>query len=342
VALRGIVAVKYAAIGPIAVYLPPRVETNAQLQAEHPEWDMELIASKTGVYARHIADPNECSSDLAVAAAERLFAEFGIDRDSIDFLLLCTQTPDYPLPTTACLVQERLRLSTTVGALDFNLGCSGFVYGLSLADGLIQSGAARRVLLITAETYSKFIAPQDRSLRTIFGDGAAATLVDASSKPTLGGFVFSTDGRGADTLLVNRGGARLPEHAIRPRGRWRWPSMLYMDGPSLIQITIEAIPRLVDDVLAKGQWNKAAVELFLMHQATRLMLDQLRNHLHIEPARMPLCLRDCGNTVSSTLPLLIDDLRRSGRLRPGVRSVMVGFGVGYSSAGCTWIESWAA
>lgn len=331
---------KYAAIGPIAIHLPERVETNAQLQAEHPEWDMELIGAKTGVYARHIAAPGECSSDLAVAACERLFGEFGIDRESVDFLLLCTQTPDYPLPTTACLVQERLGLRTSIGALDFNLGCSGFVYGLSLADGLIRSGAVRRVLLVTAETYSKFIAPEDRSLRPIFGDGAAATLIEAADEPSLGAFVFSTDGRGADTLLVNRGGARRPEQAIQPRGRWRWPSALYMDGPSLIQITIEAIPKLVDDVLGQSPWNKEQTDLFLMHQATRLMLDQLRNHLHVPAEKMPLFMRECGNTVSSTLPLLIDDQRRAGKLRPGTKSVLVGFGVGYSSAGCTWVERW--
>ncbi len=126
-------------------------------------------------------------SDLGVAAAEKLFSQFQVDRQSIDFLLFCTQTPDYPLPTTACLVQHRLGLRTTIGALDFNLGCSGFVYGLSLADGLIRSGAAQRVLLITAETYSKYIAPEDRSLRTIFGDGAAATLIEAADTPSLGG-----------------------------------------------------------------------------------------------------------------------------------------------------------
>ena len=187
---------EFASLGPIAVYLPETVEDNARLEAEFPKWNMDLIYEKTGIRARHIAAPDECASDLGVAAAERLFAEHDIDRSSIDFLLFCTQTPDYPLPTTACLIQERLGLPTSIGALDFNLGCSGFVYGLALADGLIRSGAARRVLLITAETYSKYIDPTDRSLRTIFGDGAAATLIEAaggafaglasSSAPTAG------------------------------------------------------------------------------------------------------------------------------------------------------------
>ena len=141
---------KYAAVGPIAVYLPERIESNQLLQEKFPKWDMDLIFSKTGINQRHIADDAQCASDLGVAAAQRLMEQFDIDPHSIDFLLFCTQTPDYPLPTTACLMQERLGLKTSVGALDFNLGCSGYVYGLSLADGLIRSGAAERILFITA------------------------------------------------------------------------------------------------------------------------------------------------------------------------------------------------
>ena len=176
---------KYAAVGPIALHFPEHIETNAHLQANNPRWDMDLIASKTGINQRHIAGPDECSSDLGVAAAEKLFEQFDIDRSSIDFLLFCTQTPDYPLPTTACLIQDRLGLPTHCGALDFNLGCSGYVYGLSLCDGLIRSGAAKRILFITAETYTKLIDEQDRSLRTIFGDGAAATLIESHDQPSL-------------------------------------------------------------------------------------------------------------------------------------------------------------
>ena len=162
---------KQASIGPIATYFPERIETNDDLQSDNPSWDMKIIYSKTGIAQRHIAAPNECASDLGVAAAQKLFREHDIDPQSIDFVMLCTQTPDYPLPTTACLIQERLGLRTSAGALDFNLGCSGFVYGLALADGLIRAGTAERILLITAETYSKYIDPHDRSLRTIFGDG---------------------------------------------------------------------------------------------------------------------------------------------------------------------------
>ena len=173
-------------------------------------------------------------------------------------------------------MQERLGLPTSIGALDFNLGCSGFVYGLSLADGLIRSGTARRVLLVTAETYSKYIDPSDRSLRTIFGDGAAATLVEASAEPSLGSFVFGTDGRGADTLMVTQGGARPAEGAIQPRKRKRWPSSLYMDGPELVKFSLDVVPPLVDRVLGSARWTRQDMDFYLLHQATSFLLRHLR------------------------------------------------------------------
>ena len=151
---------------------------NPQLCEVAPNWSPTKIQSKTGIQERRISGEEELASDLAVKAVTKLFESGACQPEDIDYLMLCTQSPDYFLPTTACLLQDRMGLRTSVGALDFNLGCSGFVYGLSLADGLIQSGAAKRVLLVTAETYSKYIHPEDRSLRTIFGDGAAATLID--------------------------------------------------------------------------------------------------------------------------------------------------------------------
>ncbi len=331
---------KYASIGPIAVHFPQRVETNAELQEAYPAWDLAAIAEKTGIQQRYIAAPGELSSDLGVAACEKLFREQQIDPASIDFLLLCTQTPDYPLPTTACLMQSRLGLRDSCGALDFNLGCSGFVYGLAMAEGLIRTGSVKRVLLVTAETYSKYIDAGDRSLRTIFGDAAAATLIEASDTPSLSAFQYGTDGTGADTLLVTEGGLREPEVALKPRHRHRWKSSLYMDGPSLISFAVAAIPQLVNKVLAAGQWRREEIDLFLLHQATLKMLEQLREALHLEPKLMPIVLEHCGNTVSSTLPILIEQLRRDGRLQTGMKSMLVGFGVGWSWAGCLWQETY--
>lgn len=332
----------YAQIGPIAVQLPARIETNAMLKEQYPEWNMDQIAEKTGIFQRHIAADNETPSDLAVQAAESLFAEHKIDRESVDFVLFCTQTPDYPLPTTSCLIQDRLGLPTRCGALDFNLGCSGFVYGLAMADGLIQSGAAKTILLLTAESYTKYIDRADRSLRTIFGDAAAATLVTSSPTRSLSGFQFGSDGSGGDMLLVGDGGARCPEDAIRPRHRKRWKSRLYMDGPSLINFTVEAIPRLVDEILVANQLTDAEIGKYLMHQATWKMLDQLRNRMGVSEDRLPIELADVGNTVSCTLPILIDQLRKQGRIDAQSVNMLVGFGVGLSWAGCLWRDQFTS
>lgn len=331
---------KHAAVGPIAVHLPETVEDNDFLAAEFPNWNMEVIFAKTGIRARHVADHNDCASDLGVAAAEKLFAEHNIDRNSIDFLMLCTQSPDYPLPTTACLMQDRLGLPNSTGAMDFNLGCSGFVYGLSLADGLIRAGSAERVLLITAETYSKYIAPTDRSLRTIFGDGAAATLIEASDKPSLESFEFGTDGSAGNCLMVTEGGNRPRQTAIKPRKRKRWPSSLYMDGPELVKLTLDVVPPMIEKVLSRSGVTRDDVDFFLFHQASIFMLDHLRAKLELDEAFVPVCLQECGNTVCSTIPVLISELRRSGQVKPGIRSLMIGFGVGFSWSGCFWQETW--
>lgn len=332
----------YASIGPIAVYLPPRIETNEELAQQFPNWKMEQIYSKTGIAQRHIADPNVCASDLGVEACNRLFQTHDIDPQSIDFLMLCTQTPDYPLPTTACLMQDRLGLPTNCGAIDFNLGCSGFVYGLGMADGLIRSGSCRRILLVTAETYSRYIDEGDRSLRTIFGDGAAATLIEASDAPTLLSFRFGTDGSGADTLLATNGGARPTEDAHKPRHRKRWKSDLYMDGPSLMSFTVGRIPQLVEEILQQTNTDKSQIDLFLFHQATRKMLEQMQIRLDLDSDRLPIVMENCGNTVSSTIPILISDLRKDGRLSHNMKNMLVGFGVGWSWAGCLWTETWQA
>ena len=330
----------FAEIGPIAVHFPERAETNELLQAEFPEWDMQLIQEKTGIYSRRIAADDETAADLAVAASEKLFRDHGVDRTSIDFVLLCTQTPDYPLPTTACLIQQRLGLNPTCGALDFNLGCSGFVYGVAMAEGLIRCGAASQVLLLTAETYSKYIDREDRSLRTIFGDAAAATLVQASEEESLSAFQFGTDGSGADTLLVADGGARNEASAIKPRHRKRWKSRLYMDGPSLLSFTVVAVPKLIDEIMKQANLAEDQIDLYLLHQATRKMLQQLQIRLGFDEERLPIRLQNYGNTVSCTLPILIADLRQEGKIVRGTNTLLIGFGVGWSWAGCVWRETW--
>src|SRR5436190_12058262 len=187
-----------AAIKAISSYLPEAELTNEQLAQEFEGVAAQSIFDKTGISVRRIAADRECASDLGVAAARKLFEAGVCSSDDIDFLVLCTQSPDYLLPTSACLMQNELGLSTDSGAIDINQGCSGYIYGLAVAKSLIESGTARNVLFVTADTYSKYINRRDRSLRTLFGDGATATFLEGvgSDRELVGPFIFGSDGSG--------------------------------------------------------------------------------------------------------------------------------------------------
>ena len=328
-----------AAVRAIEYFLPQSVLTTQALSEEFPQWSVGKIAEKTGILDRHIAAPDQCSSDLAVAAALKLFESGVCTPQDIDFVLLCTQSPDYFLPTTACLVQHRLGIPTSAGALDFNLGCSGFVYGLGLCQGLIATGQARRVLLLTAETYSKFIHPRDRSVRTIFGDAAAATLVTAvesGGQPLLGPFVYGTDGAGAENLIVRSGGMRQPADPPcvspgQPEDK-PGPGNLYMNGPEVFNFTISTVPGSIDLLLQKANLTLADIDLVVFHQANQFMLEHLRDRMQIPPTKFLIEMTHCGNTVSSTIPIALKDAQVEGKLKPGALILLSGFGVGYSWA----------
>ncbi len=326
----------HAVISAIEYHLPQRVLSTADLSAEFPEWSVQKIDQKTGISERHIAADDECSSDLAVAAACKLFESGVCAPNDIDFVLLCTQSPDYFLPTTACLVQDRLAIPTRAGALDYNLGCSGYVYGLGLAEGLVASGQASRILLLTAETYSKFLHRGDKSVRTIFGDAASATLITAAPERSIGPFVYGTDGRGGPNLIVRSGGMRLPRTAESAltvedeNGNQRSGDNLFMDGAEIFNFTLLAVPESVHALLAKADLTMNDIDLFVFHQANRYMLEHLRKRLQIEPDKFFVSMAHSGNTVSSTLPIALQHATGEGRLKPGATCMLVGFGVGYS------------
>lgn len=326
----------HARLTAIEYHLPEKILSTRDLSTEFPEWSVEKIDAKTGISERHVAAPGECSSDLAIAAARKLF-DSGVCRpEEIDFVLLCTQSPDYFLPTTACLVQDRLDIPTTAGALDFNLGCSGFVYGLGLAEGFIASGQSQKLLLLTAETYSKFLHPRDKSVRTLFGDAAAATLLTAAEQPSLGPFVYGTDGAGASNLIVPAGGMRQPhtaDTAIAAEDdseNVRSQDNLFMAGAEIFTFTLSAVPMSVQSLLEKAGISFEQIDLFVFHQANRFMLDHLRKRLKIPPEKFQLSMAHCGNTVSSTIPIALKEAWQEGRLKEGAVVMLVGFGVGYS------------
>lgn len=335
-----------AVITTVAAYVPESVLTNEELEAREIGLTAAQIFEKTGIRERHVAGPEECASDLAFQAAQKLFAQAAVAREEVDYLLFCTQSPDYFLPTSACLLQERLGLSRSCGALDYNQGCSGYVVGLSLAKALIESGQARCVLLLTGETYTKFIQPRDRAVCTLFGDGGSATVIRASEDATggLGEFAFGTDGRGGKNLIVPAGGVRRPrseQTAVEvpdKEGVLRSENNLYMNGPEIFRFALQVVPRMVDQVLEKAKLTKEDLDFVILHQANRYMLDTLIGKLQVPREKVPYEFADVGNTVSCTIPIVLERMIQAGLLRPGARCLLVGFGVGYSWAGglVTW------
>jgi 3-oxoacyl-[acyl-carrier-protein] synthase-3 len=329
-------------ISHISYSLPEKTITNEDLAREYePDWNSKKIYRKTGIQTRHITT-TETTSQLAAQAAEKLFSESGFAKEKIDFLLLCTQSPDYFLPTTACIVQDMLCLPTTCGAFDFNLGCSGFVYGLAIAKGLIAGGMAKNVLLLTVETYSKYIHPKDKSVRTIFGDGAAATLITHEGSDTfkIGEFVFGTDGKGAKNLIVPAGAMAMPKteetskETIDEQGNVRSLNNLYMNGPEIFNFTLDTVPDTVKSLLEKEKLAMDDIDLFVFHQANKFMLDSLRDKIGIPEEKFYVNMEDKGNTVSATIPIAIKDALDEGKIKRGDKLMLVGFGVGYSWAGC--------
>ena len=319
----------------ISYYLPEEVLTNEQLISEFPEWSVEKVALKIGINQRHIAGANQTAGDMAEQAARKLFAEHNIFPGDIDFILLCTQSPDYFLPTTACILQNNLSIPTTAGAIDFNLGCSGYVYGLSIAKGLIFGGIAHNILLLTSETYSKHLHPKDKSNRTIFGDGSAATLVSTDGFAEILNFSLGTDGRGAENLMTKTGAFRnrnaIHDFHFDEGGNPVSSDYLYMNGSEIVNFTLESVPRFVEDTLKRNKLSKDDISLFIFHQANKYLMNFLRKKLRIEEERFYYYIENVGNTVSSTIPIALKEAQNEKKLKGN--TLIAGFGVGYSWGG---------
>lgn len=326
-----------AFIKAISYALPDKELTNEELVGEFPEWSVDKIANEVGINKRFVAAEDETSADLAVKAAERLFEENPeIKKGSIDFVLFCTQSPDYFLPTSACVIQDRLGLPTSCGALDFNLGCSGYVYGLSLAKGLIFGGIANNVLLLTGETYSKFMHPKDKGNRTIFGDAGSATLISKDGFAEIGNFSLGTDGKGAENLMVKSGGIRhrekLNDLKFDESGNPISSDHLFMNGTEIFNFTIDAVPALVKDTLVKNSLSNEEIDGYVFHQANKFMINFLRKKLKIKSEIFHIYMSEVGNTVSNTIPIVLTEKIKENALSGNI--LLAGFGVGYSWGGC--------
>lgn len=321
----------------IAYYLPERVVTNEELLQEFPEWSVEKVAAKVGVYSRHLAGENETAGDMAEKAARRLFEEYKINPMIIDFVIFCTQSPDYFLPSTACILQNRLGIPTSAGAFDYNLGCSGCVYGLAMAKSFIESGLAKNVLLLTAETYNKYLHPSDKSNRAIFGDGAAACWVSTEGVAEIGQCVLGTDGSGAEHLIVKTGAARQKQITgnvvVDEDDHERYDDYLYMNGSAIFNFTLDAVPAMMKQILEKNQLEKNDVDYYVFHQANKFMLNTIRKVCVLPQNKFYIDLTETGNTVSSTIMIGLKQCIDGNRIKVGSKVMVAGFGVGLSWGG---------
>ena len=326
-----------AYIKAISYDLPERVVTNEELVKEFPEWSVEKVAQKVGVDSRHLAADDETAGDMAEKAARKLFDEYGIDPKSIDFLMLCTQSPDYFLPSTACVLQDKLGIPTSAGAFDYNLGCSGCIYGMAIAKGLIAAGIAKNVLLLTAETYNKYLHPSDKSNRSIFGDGAAACLISTDGFAKIGEFVLGTDGSGANNLIVKTGAARQKvatgKYVEDEEGHIWYDDYLYMNGGAIFNFTLDAVPAMMKDILEKNHLEKDEIDFYVFHQANRFMLNTIRKVCVLPKEKFYVNLATTGNTVSSTVLIGLKDCMSNGIIKAGDNVMISGFGVGLSWGG---------
>ena len=297
-----------AHIKAISYYVPETIVSNADIVKDFPDWSEQKISVKIGIKQRYISK-ELTAGDMAERAANKLFEEYNIDRSSIDAIILCTQSPDHFLPTTACILQDKLNLPTNIAAFDFNLGCSGFVYGLGIAKGLISAGIAKNILFLTSETYNKYIHSKDRGNRALFSDAAAATLISTDGILNINDFVFGTDGKGAKNLIVENGCSRHPDKSgieIDTENEvLQSPDYLYMNGSEIFNFTLEAVPLLTEQVLAKNSLKQEDIDLFIFHQANRHMLKFIRQAISIPEEKFYMCLEDFGNTISSTIPIVI-------------------------------------
>jgi 3-oxoacyl-[acyl-carrier-protein] synthase III len=307
--------------------LPVGVLSNEDLARANPTWDPVQLVRKTGIRQRHIAASGETSADLACQAAEKLLAETQVERSEIDAIAFCTQTPDYLAPASSCLLQHRLGLPTTCAAFDYNLGSSGFTYGLWLARGLILSGSAKNVLLLAGDTLSRECAPGDVTTVPIFGDGAGAALIGRDPRGAIGIIgptVLGTDGRGGEHFMIWGGGSRHRDSNADRR--------MCMNGAEIFSFTLRTIQDGIDRLLTSIGMSWDDIDRFLLHQANEFILDKLRLRMGLSPERCPIDLEDIGNTSCASIPVLIRRCVDNGKLRPGHRCVLVGYGGGYSWA----------
>jgi len=297
----------------IASYVPENRRSNLDPDTLAAfEIEEDFIRKKIGVVNRAVKSAGQDTSDLALAALERLCDKAGINRDDIQVIVVVTQNPDNNLPHAAAQVHGKAGLSERCAAFDVGLGCSGYVYGLSIIQSFMESNGFEKGVLITADPYSKIVDPADKNTTLLFGDAATATLISRQPLYAVGPFSFGTKGTLSEALICRDG-------------------KLHMNGREVFNLTATGVPPDIKNLLARAGLEKDEVDLYLLHQGSKYIVDTIRSRLGIPPERVPLGLEDVGNTVSSSIPLLLEEAISRSDVSTMVLS---GFGVGLSWASC--------
>jgi len=327
-----------AKIAAIEYALPKKSITNEDLDLLHPDWSIHQVAKSTGVMTRYVCAEDQTALDLAVEACDRLFARGVVAKEDVGAVLVCTQSPDYIMPPNSTLLQHRLQLPQTVAAFDYSLACSGFIYGLFIGKAMIESDSLDNILLVASEAYSKKIAyPGDRGAISVIGDGAAVALL-SKGQTGMSEFILGTDGSGGP--IVPAGGARTPAsketstEVTDTFGNVRTQENIYMEGTSILTFLKKQVPICVKALLDKTGFTYDDISLFIFHQASGMALDFLEASLKLPKEKTYRNLDRVGNTVSASIPIAIRDAELEGRIKPGDRLLVAGFGAGYSWGAC--------
>ena len=322
-------------IAHIEYHLPEKILTNQDLLKENPSWDIDGLLPKTGIHKRHIAADGETAFDLGVKACRKIFDQKLVSTSDIDAVIFCTQSPDYIFPGNAFLLHNQLNLSEHALAFDINLACSGYVYGLSIAKAFLNTYPIKNLLFVTADTYSKYIHPKDKSVRLLFGDGAAATIL----KPSPNGIIdikLGTFGKGYEHFMIPAGGCRIPKgHQTKElitdkSGNSRTMEHIAMEGFALVSLARGKVMTHIREVLAANRLTVKDIDLFIFHQASQLVLDSIQKALEVPDEKFFNNLANIGNTVSSSLPIALKDAWDKKRVKSGDKILLCGFGVGFS------------
>ncbi|MCX6250459.1 MAG: ketoacyl-ACP synthase III [Bacteroidetes bacterium] len=323
-------------IANIEYYLPQKLITNNELQQIHLNWDMSKLAEKTGVFNRYIVEHNETAFDLACKAVDKLIQGDRVLTDSLNGILFCTQSPDYIMPSNAFLIHKYLNLKQSVFAFDYNLACSGFIYGIAIAKGFIAAKLANNILLINADTYSKYIHPKDRSATILFGDGASACLLSGIESEGIIDIILASSGKDFESFYIPSGGCRIPKsyetsiEKIDESGNIRTDENIHMNGFGVWKFISTNVPKQIFEILNRNNYSLNDIDLYIFHQASKLTIDSLVKALKINPNKVFSNIANVGNLVSASIPVAIKDAEKAGKLNRGDLILLSGFGVGLS------------